>query len=252
MISIIIYCYNNEHIQYTIDGILNTVPTDILSEILICNDGAGEINLSEYNQIINDKRMGRAKSWNKAINKTSSDTLIFINQCSKFSDSWVFDVIKELDENPNSIVSPAGHKLNTQLWSSNGNKVKSYKMNWDLIPIESNSDKTMLANPTCFAIKKDRLLEIGGFDDNMKHGAGVITDISLKNILLGGDVKMLKSCSVSSESVPYQPNHNNTIVNNARITETWLDEYAHRFYDFIEIDQNTICLLYTSPSPRDS
>jgi len=240
MISIIIYCYNNEHIQYTIDGILNTVPTDILSEILICNDGAGEINLSEYNQIINDKRMGRAKSWNKAINKTSSDTLIFINQCSKFSDSWVFDVIKELDENPNSIVSPAGHKLNTQLWSSNGNKVKSYKMNWDLIPIESNSDKTMLANPTCFAIKKDRLLEIGGFDDNMKHGAGVITDISLKNILLGGDVKMLKSCSVSSESVPYQPNHNNTIVNNARITETWLDEYAHRFYDFIEIDQNTI------------
>ena len=239
MISIIIYCYNNEHIQHTIDGILNTVPADLLSEILICNDGAGEIN-SQFDELTSNKRIGRAKSWNKAINKTSSDTLIFINQCSKFSDSWVFDVIKELDENPNSIVSPAGHKLNTQLWSSNGNKVESYKIDWGLTPIESNDVETILAIPACFAIKKDRLLEIGGFDNGMEHGAGVITDISLKNILLGGNVKILKSCSVSSESVPCQPNHKNTIANNARIAETWLDEYAYRYYDFIEIDKNAI------------
>ena len=245
MISIIVYCYNNKHIQNTIDGILNTVPASMLSEILICNDGAGEIALPDYNQIVNDKRTGRAKSWNTAVDevKPSSDILVFVNQCSKFSDNWIFDITKELNNNPDSIISPSKFGINSQLWSSSGNKTKSYKINWGLFPLESiehNNGKTAVANPTCFAIKKDRLLKLEKFDNDMKHGAGVVVDISIKNILLGGDIRILESCSVSSEDIPYDRSHENTIFNNARIAETWLDRYTCRFYDFVNADKNVV------------
>jgi GT2 family glycosyltransferase len=245
MISIIIYITSDEHIEYTIESILNNTPQDLISEIIVCGDGVNCRNgvgnfayLSDYPvEIINsDVVVGRAKLWNKAVKSANGNSFIFMNQDVRVSEDWIYPLVAGLDDDEGAILSPVVYDLDVDFWSSDGFPVGAYGWRWDLKlrPKPYNVNGSPSISSACIAIKKSRFDEIGGFDDKMKPGDGEDIEISLKNWLLGGKVKIVKDSEIAIKKSDVG-NNNNTLYNLSRIAEVWLGKYASFYYESRDI-----------------
>jgi len=235
MISIIIYATSDEYLEYSIESILNNTPQDLISEIIICGDGIAESHIKAQCPIeivCNDVIMGRAKLWNKAAQLAKGDDFIFINQDVRVSEDWIYPLVDGLDDNEDAILSPVIYDLDVEFWSSDGLSVDAYGWRWDLKLRSRPHD--LAGSPSvssaCIAIKKKRFDEIGGFDDRMKPGDGEDIEISLKNWLLGGEVKIVKNSEIAIKKSDVG-NSNNTLYNLSRIAEVWLGKYASFYYE---------------------
>jgi len=243
MASIIIYTTSDKYIEYSIESILNNTPPNLIDEIIICGDGISGPTcwkstisnvFDESIKIVNnDTIIGRAKLWNKAVQLAKGDDLIFINQDVKVSEDWIYPLIDGLNKEEDTILSPVIYDLDVDFWSSDGFPTDSYGWRWDL-KLRSKPH-SLIGSPSvssaCIVIKKDRFNEIGGFDDRMEPGEGEDIEISLKNWLLGGKVKIVKDSEIAVKKSDVG-NNNNTLYNLSRIAEVWLDKYASFYYEF--------------------
>lgn len=239
MISIIIYATSDEYVKYSIESILNNTPQDLISEIIICGDGIAENRIKAQHPIKiinNDIVVGRAKSWNKAVQSAKGDSLIFINQDVRVSEDWIYPLVDGLNDDEDVILSPVIYDLDVDFWSSDGFSVDAYGWRWDLKlrPKLYDLAGSPSVSSACIVIKKKRFNEIGGFDDKMKPGDGEDIEISLKNWLLGGEVKIVKDSEIAVKKSDVG-NNNNTLYNLSRIAEVWLGKYASFYYEFYDM-----------------
>jgi len=245
MISIIVYITSDEYIEYSIESILNNTPQDLISEVIICGDGITESYIKTQPRLCcwsnspypiriinNDTVVGRAKLWNKAAQSAKGDSFIFINQDVRVSEDWIYPLIDGLSDDEDVILSPVIYDLDLDFWSSDGLSADAYGWRWDLKlrPKLYDLAGSPSVSSACIVIKKKRFNEIGGFDDKMKPGDGEDIEISLKNWLLGGRVKIVKDSEIAVKKSDVG-NENNTLYNLSRIAEVWLGKYASFYYE---------------------
>jgi len=240
MPSIIIYSTDNKYLDKTIDEILDTTPSTLIDEIIVCDDvGSGYARSGVKTQLTN--RIGRANAWNLAALTSVGEHLIFIKDKTKPSINWISGLVSALNDRPQSIVSPIVHTLDLSLWSSTPSRWKRFGWRWDLnlydriCPVGNESPAI---SSYCIACTKSWFNEIGGFDSGMNSGGGEDIELSLRCWLLGGSVHV---CDDSIISVALELDYNtNTINNLARIVEAWMPEYATNFYNAHRIDKTKI------------
>lgn len=238
--SIIIYATNATYLDRTIDGILDNTPSDLIDEIIICNDSGFEYARDGV-RIITSTNIGRAKAWNIAIAQAIGNTLIFIKSAVKFGPDWLQPILEILKEEPAALVTPVIHTLDTTLWASESSRWRRFGWRWDLELYDRQSyarpDSPAISS-NCIAVNKEWFIEIGQFDDGMVAGAGEDIELSIRNWLLGGHIFVaddsLISCAQEVNSGFGTKN------NHARIVEVWLQKYAYLYYNLKGIKPSDI------------
>jgi len=247
MASIIYYCKDIDYIQQSIDDLLDNTFESLIDEIIICLDSI-EINENEEVlinipttkfkcSIIKSSNIGRSRAWSEAVNITKSDDLVFVGGPTKFSTHWLENLLSKV--NDNNIVSPIIHTLDTDLWSMTDIRHEKFGWRWDLQLYSKpmhDDNRAITVSSYCFAIKKNRLLECGGFDVGMVHGCGEDIELSYRNIALGGECLIVKDSIVGSAATR-EPNSEST-KNLSRIVNIWFTEYMR---DFILPEGDTDC-----------
>lgn len=228
--SIIIYTTNVTYLDKTIDGILDNTPSNLIQEIIVCNDGGQEYNRDDIS-VINSSNIGKAKAWNLAFAKAIGETIVFIKGTTKVGSDWLQPILEILKEEPSALVTPVVHLLDTVLWSSESNRWKRFGWRWDLelydrIASVARPDSPAISS-NCIAVNKNWFAEIGQFDDGMVNGSGEDLELSIRNWLLGGHIFVADESTIACAQEIHGPGTRN---NQARIAEVWLPKYAYLFY----------------------
>lgn len=234
--SIFLYAYSNRLLNKSIESIEDHTPPDV--KIIVCQDA--DFNISNELIVSKTDGVGRARAWNQAVAQDESDTLIFMRAPVKVSEGWMEELLALLDDK--SIVSPRIYMLDTALWSSEPNCYHNVSMRWDLEPYAKNGThsggKSPLLTSYCIALKRSWFDSLGRFDDGMLPGRGEDIEFTLRNGLMGGSNKITQLSSVACDfEVDASPN---TINNKARIAGVWLNRYANRVYDSLNLDATAV------------
>lgn len=228
MLTVIIYATDSKYLDKTIDGILDR--TAGLDEIIVCDDaGLGYARTGV--RVLTTDKIGRAKAWNAAVEQTSSKFLIFIKDKTKVSDDWTIPLLKVLDDDPKSMVSPVVHTLDLGLWMAESSRWRRFGWRWDLNLYDrayTGKPESPAISSYCIATTKSWFNHVGGFDHGMDIGSGEDVEISLRSWLLGGTVRV---CDESRISVALEVDYSTKTLNNlARIAEAWFPGRASHFY----------------------
>lgn len=226
MTTIIIYLEDSTHIERTLEDLFDKTPKPLIDEVFVCDDNNTGF-ISDEVEVLNTDRVGRAIAWNAAARKATSKQLVFLRDATKFSNGWLKPLIDKLKDERDVIVTPVIHGLDTNLWSSDDNHMKRFGWRWDLKIYDrlSKSPYSPAVSPLGFAINKQWLVELGGFDDNMELGDGESLELSVRNWLFGGSIRAVED-SLISVSAP----RNENVSNLARIIEVWFPIFSSYFY----------------------
>jgi polypeptide N-acetylgalactosaminyltransferase len=228
MITAIIYATDLKYLDKTIDGLLDRTPS--IDEIIVCDDAGLGYTRTGVRVLTTDK-VGRAKAWNAAAEQATGKTLIFLKDKTKVSDDWTLPLLKALQEEPQSLVSPVVHTLDLGLWMTEASRWRRFGWRWDLNLYDrtyTGRDESPAVSSYCIAVAKDWFNYLGGFDQGMQLGSGEDIEISLRSWLLGGSCRV---CDDSTISVALEIDYGQqTLSNLARIAEAWFPGKAGYFY----------------------
>lgn len=227
MSVIIIYIDDPTYVIKSIDSMLDHTISSDISEIIICDDHNFGITHDKATTLATNK-IGKAQAWNNAAATTKSPHLIFLRDTTKFTNGWIKPLLHEIEQNETTIVSPITYELDPKLWSSKPEYISRPAYGADLKQYnrKTQNKETPTASNHALAITKDRFNYIGGFDENMKSGNAAILELSIRNWLFGGDIKITDDSIISTFGI-----EDINISDYARIIETWLPQLATSFYD---------------------
>lgn len=219
MTSIIIYANELENLDRTIDEIIDKTHEKTIGEIIICNDSGKQYHREDV-KIINGDKIGRAKIFNNGIINSKHDIIVLLSSPTKLTVDWLQPILDKLENNRSALVTPEINILNTTLWSSEPNKWQKFGFRWDfeLYNRPSDGDETPAISSYCIATRREWLINIGMFDDNMEYGNGEDIELSIRNWLLGGKTLVANSrisCGYNSIS---------STKNKARISAIWFNK----------------------------
>ena len=254
--AIIIYAYKDIFLDTSIAQLREKTEHDDY-EIVICADD-GLSRSYDGTKVLVSNQIGRAKSFNAAVEQTDADILIFMRAPIKVGDMWLNVISEFLLNHPNSIVAPTVHTLDVTSWSSESNRYQNTSLDIYLNPLElrsANSDFSPIITSYCMIMKKRHFLAIGKFDEGMENGYGEDIEISIRNLALGNmnyvSKKSIVACEFTNDASKQTPH------NKSRIIETW---FKHKssilYYALGHKDQNTCSLSslleYTTKAKVDS
>lgn len=227
MASIIIYNINTHLLNQTIDNIIDLTPPQYLDEIIICDD---RDELAKEPIEINDSRVkiqrtfniGCANAWNQAVKDSISHHLIFILGTVKVSNDWIQPLLDRLTDEQ-TIASPRIHSLNTRFWTTESNYYNYIGWRWDFTRynrLVSDVAPSVLSH--CFAMNKQWLYHIGGFDNGMVGVGGEDIEISIRTWLYGGQIQLADTSIVAADFNVIYNGHNYS-----RIIDSWCDGFKN-------------------------
>jgi hypothetical protein len=224
MCTFIIYCRNDQYLVETIDDLIDKTPPNLLKQIIICDENGfidkGKLPFKCF--ILKTENIGRSRAYNLAATAATEDTLVFLQQPTKFSIDWLQPLLNLLEEK--TLVSPVAYILDTNLWSFEDYHWQRYGLRWDFTVYDRkfpSGDKSPLA-AFCFAIKSKFFFEIDGFDGGSGPGLGDNICLSLKTWFAGGEVRVADDSQIGI--VPEIDLGNNTNI--TRLVEAWFPEYS--------------------------
>lgn len=170
LLSVVIPCYNQGHFAIeAISSVLDNDPNHIC-EIILVNDGSNDPKTGEILQnfshpsvvIYNQENKGLAQARNKGIGLSTCDYLLFLDADNKITPEFIQIFETELRK---GTYFDAIHG-NSQYF---GEKFDDEKFTFKSQPI--NIYKLSRGNyiDACAIIKKETILELGGYDENMPH-----------------------------------------------------------------------------------
>lgn len=237
MISIIIYVTDITYLNKTINSILNNTHKSLINEIIICDD-TGVKNKHNYKSFYSD-HIGYAQAYNLACDNITSDILIFIKDKTKFSQDWIYPILKDLRNDYKSLISPVVHTLSLDSWSSEPSCWSRFGWRWDLNIYDkpNNSNQSPAISSYFIACTSKWFQEIGKFDNGMRYGSGADIEMSLRTWLFGGSVIINNNSHISvGLDLEYGQYTNN---NNARTLEAWVPKHANKYYEAINDTPDT-------------
>ncbi len=227
MPSLIIYATNIQYLDRTIDDLLDRTK---LTEIIVCDDANSGYHRTGVT-VLSSTKIGRARAWNQAAVQAQADVLVFLKDKTKPGQDWLLPLLETLIAHPKCLVSPIVHTLDLGLWMTEVGRWRRFGWRWDLNLYDRayvGSAESPAISSYCIACTKSWFIELGGFDDGLEPGAGEDIELSLRNWLAGGVVRV---CDDSIISVALEADYGpQTADNLARIAETWFPAYAGRFY----------------------
>lgn len=231
MADILIYFDNIDMVQETIEDLADKTTLSDIDTVLICNDSGQIIDDKRFNHLIKIKvldtnRIGRSKSWAKAVSASDGPILVFIGGVTKFEGHWLTNLIGELDET--SIVSPQINVLDKNIWHALGNRWERFGWRWDMELCNkpfAGDNFTLSISSFCFAVRRKRYDEIGGLDIGMDIGAGEDIEISYRNWVFGGSCKISRTSRIATAAP--RKSAAESLRNISRIVKVWLPEYEN-------------------------
>lgn len=240
MATFIIYCRNNDHIDRTLNDLIDKTPPQYVEQIILC-DETNAIPLEDHGLPLNDwdiisktEQVGRSRAWNIAAGLATSEQLVFLTAPVKFSTDWFLPIINELTEK--RLVSPLAFSLDTNLWATEDRGWRRYGMRWSMAMYNRRfGDKSPLA-AFCLVIHKKFFDEIGGFDNDASPGPGDNICLSLKTWMVGGEVLV-----VDDSYIAVIPEVESEARRNlARMIEAWFPKYITHFYEACELEPGSV------------
>jgi hypothetical protein len=238
MTTIIFYFDNRDLVGSTLEDLCDKTKLDDIEQILICNDSGQLFEDLNINDLIKDKiqiidsvNVGRAKAWSIAAHKIVGDVAVFVGGTTKFTCGWLEPLIRELDDK--SIVSPIINSLDTFLWQTGDICWEKFGWRWDFELRNrqyTQTRDTLSISSACFAISKNRLEQIGGFDTGMDNGCCEDIELSYRNWIFGGSCVMVGDSHVSTAFGKKSAAESLRNIN--RIIQAWLPEYESYMNDY--------------------
>jgi len=203
-LSIIIVTYNNlEYIAPCLYSIYNQ-KTSLSYEVIIFDNNSTDRTVSLIrNQfedvilIVNDKNIGFAAASNRAVKKSNSETLFFLNPDTKLTDNALGALFKEISKYKNDkiIMVPMQNNYDTEAFLNCGLGIDIFGF-----PInEGEAGKFFYADGAAILIKKEDFFDLGMFDESLFLIQEDV-DLSWKARLLGYKFKLLKEIKVLHKS----------------------------------------------------
>ncbi|KAF7455905.1 Glycosyl transferase family 2 family protein [Cryptosporidium felis] len=244
MFSIIVIpdCEDNELIEVTISSILLTSNRNLLHEIIVlsneCRNSNEEIknNLSKsffekpLIKVIETDAQELGDLQNVGVINSSGEILLFIPVAALFPPNWMSPIIRGLNDNLNSIITPRFKKLDKKNWKFSQTdavyspKIMFTKKDFQLINIHSRSNKVPLFFSRIFAIKRSWWDKISKFSDptiNLIFKTNINLDISLRGWNCGGRVVQAKDLSFGVAKINNpQPSYEIRQI----LLESWIDK----------------------------
>jgi GT2 family glycosyltransferase len=222
-VSIVIANYNGENYLPTcLESLLRTNYPNF--EIIIVDDGSTDSSeqiVQQYSQrnekirvIKNSKNIGAAASRNRAISEVKGEILVFLDNDTEVTASWLTELIKTLtksekigacqalllDFENRELIQNAGVKL----WAQTGWGLPSYQWQKNEGKL---SEEEIIAISACLAVKKNVFEKSGGFDEQ----EAVVTedlDLSWKICLVGYKILLSPSSIVYHHTKPVEERKN--------------------------------------------
>ncbi len=227
--------------QAMLDSLEQTIELEKHQVILIDDASSDETpafldaleNRPGFTILRNEKNLGFAASNNKAVKTAIYDTIVFINNDLEFSDGWLEPMLEALNSAPQAgavgnvqrnfetgLVDHAGIFFDLQGLPTHAHKHRCQPPNGKLI--ERNA-----MTAACLVIKKEILLEIGGFDEAYQNGC---EDVDLCMKLKSKGLRLYVSLeSVIRHHISVSPGRNDNNDRNTQIfSERWSD-YSAKF-----------------------
>jgi GT2 family glycosyltransferase len=235
--SIIIYATSAEHLDRTIDDLLDKTPPALLSDVVVALDGPAEYQRAGITVNVT-AGLGRAKAWNAAVRQASGDVAIFLKSVTKVGVGWLEPLLAAIAADQKTLVSPIIHTLDPQTWSSESTRWRRFGWRWDMQlydrPQYSRPESPAISS-YCIVASRDYFLSLGGFDEGMETGSGEDLELSLRAWFNGGAVKVVDDSTIA---VAYEVDDNQRSTNNAiRIAETWFPQFVTRVYQALRIER---------------
>lgn len=183
-VSLIVTCHNRlELTQKFVASLRGTIPDGFIEAIFSDNDStdgtAGWLKSNlppNWKVIANEMNFGFAAANNRAARLASGTTLVFLNNDLVMRPSWLEHMIAALEKLPDAFAvgniqyAVSDDRLDHagMLFDLNGHPVH-YRPSDDML---RNTDVREFPAVTfaCCAVRKDRFLELGGFDETYRNG----------------------------------------------------------------------------------
>jgi GT2 family glycosyltransferase len=235
--SVIIYASNVEHLDRTIDDLLDKTPPSLLAEVVVALDAAVEYRRPGVKVNVT-AGLGRAKAWNASARQAVGEVVVFLKSVTKVGVGWLEPLLAALTVEPKSLVSPVIHTLDPQTWSTESARWRRFGWRWDMQlydrPQYGRSESPAIS-AYCIVANRDYFLSLGGFDEGMETGSGEDLELSIKAWFNGGKVKVIDEATVAAA---YEVDDNPRSANNAiRIAETWFPQFVTRVYQALQLDK---------------
>ncbi|CAE7030114.1 GALNT14 [Symbiodinium natans] len=242
-ISIVMAAHNeHEYLKRTLDSIIDSTPLEVLTEIILVDDGSSPplaSLVSSYSLVKllrHESRRGLIKSKTEGGNSATGDVIMFLDAHVRPVPGWHAPLLRHIGQNYKRVVVPLIPILNADTWEVNNNAIGVKMMfDWTLFFnwFEDGNDIVPCMSGGLFAIAKRWWHESGEYDYGMNMWGAENIEQSIRIWLCGGEIFVARDSRVAHvfrRSFPYAVNNTEVYINKVRTVETWFDDYKRFFY----------------------
>ncbi|XP_069133292.1 polypeptide N-acetylgalactosaminyltransferase 4-like [Argopecten irradians] len=263
--SIVIPLHNEpwSTLDRTIKSILNRSPSSLLKEIILIDDKsdldylgaplekyAEEVGILKVHRAF--ERLGTMKSRVLGAHLATGDVVVFLDSHVEVNVGWLEPILFELNNDKTTIIQPSIDLIDPETFEYQHyfkNNIRGHfrwNMAFEYAPLTPKQEAEVAAEPTkafntpaivgaAFAANRKYFLDIGGLDTGMRTWGGEDVELSIRNWLCGGSMK-ISPCShvahIHKHGHPFKSDYSDLVYNNQRTAEMWLGKYRHYFYNF--------------------
>ena len=241
----------------TVHSVLGNTPPHLIEEIIIIDDASSHPSLIRPLQkyikdVLNlrilrlERRVGIIKGRKIGAEIATGQVIIYLDCHCEVNKGWIEPLLFEIAKNNHTVAGPVLDIINPMTFKYEGamNFVRggiTWYLGFKYIDIPKVSriglrQMDSYISPALpagsFAINRQYLLELGGFDPDMKSWGGEDVELSLRVWLCGGRM-VVCPCSrvghVFKAGHVYTPDPSDYMDNMARIAQHWLGDFIKYF-----------------------
>lgn len=276
--SVIIVFHNEawSTLLRTVHSVLNRTPRKILHEIILVDDASertflqkplqeyiGNLTNGAVHLVRSPERIGLIRARLLGAGKSTGETLVFLDAHCEVTVGWLEPLLARIAQDTSRVVCPVIDIIHDQTFAF----AKSFEFhwggfNWNLhfrwFPLSKSEMnvkgdvhpfKTPIMAGGLFAIDRHFFYKMGSYDSSMSIWGGENLEMSLRIWTCGGRIE-ISPCShvahVFRKASPYSFEKDVATVlysNLARVTEVWMDEYKHFFYQLNPLAKKALATL---------
>ena len=259
--SIVLPCANEaEFAVKTVGSIVETVPSSILHEIIVVDDGSNPPLYSIFNEeshkemltsgqlkfIRHDSHTGLINAKRVGGNAASGDIITFLDCHVKPADNWYHGIINRMIGNYKRVVVPMITALDVRTWSElprNGGGLAKCYLTWDadFKWFDSKDQYVPVMSGGLLSISRRWWEETKGYDAAMTGWGGENIDQSVRIWLCGGEIVQANDAFVAhmwrdgnkpETHVKYTIPFNSATTNRYRAGAAWFGPFKRKLDEF--------------------